>query len=425
MGGVQLVRRFCPVLSRQHRQIWRRDREAVRQDDASWLCSELGARGPVLVKIGQFISSRRDVFAPELVDALRALQDHVPPMTPDDLMLALGGCSGQITVDPSPIASASIGQVHKATLEDGSVVVVKVRRRNIVTRILREVAACGAVLRLFEFIAFLSGDPEAVLSATAARRMLTDFQEVMLLECDYVNEAANMSLFRDLRQRDPHHGRRWVSPAVISRLCSETQIVMEYMPSVRFDAIVPHLPRSERVVLANQVMDMVVSHMLVDGLVHCDLQPGNIGIDARGRMVLYDFGNVVCLPQGLVRSLEDMLVPLMEGDVDAMVTLLNGLDVVRVRDEGGVRRYVELCMGYVRSMDISSVSMNAIDISALHSSRLPVEVDAVVLRLLRAIALAEGLCRSIDPSFTYAVVVRRYMLRSRVAADLRHLGVTW
>lgn len=423
----QLASRATFAVRVARRLVFSKDRPS--RDDAAWLCRELAARGPVLIKIGQFVSSRGDLFDPVLVDALRTLQDRVPPMPPEDLARALRDCPAISSYDPTPVASASIGQVHTGTLADGRVIAIKVRRPDIVSQVGRELDALGSGISFLDLLSHFSSDPEAAVSAQATRRLLTDFQEVMLMECDYESEVANMALFHSLEHRATSRSRSWVSPRVFPELCSASRIVMEYLPSVRMDEVMPHLCAGDRSDLAEQLMDLVVSHMLVDQLVHSDLQPGNVGIDADGRIVLYDFGNVIRLPPGLVRSLEGMLIPLLDGDLDAMMGLLREVDVINIRDEAGLRRYVELFMEYVRCADLGALSLEAVDLSALRSSKLPVEIDGVIFRLLRALALAEGLCKSIDPCFTYVGVARRYstqldadrVFRARAKADLRRL----
>lgn len=426
--GLEVTRRFFVNNPRDQK---------TKRDDAVWLSRELTARGPVLIKIGQFISSRGDIFEPVLVETLKSLQDHVPPMQNADLVSIMdahaiadrsnGHCLA--SYEPVPIASASIGQVHIGTLESGCVVAIKVRRPDIKQQVVREIAGFGSVLGLFEFVAHLRNDPEAITSASAARRLLTDFQEVMLVECDYLNEASNMTLYNGFERGDLH--RDWVSPKVFESMCTDDRIVMEYVPSVRIDAIVPHLERCDREALANQVMDLFISHMLVQNVVHSDFQPGNVGIDARGRIVLYDFGNIVCLPSTLVRSLEELLFPLMNHDVDTMVEVLKRVDVLKVRDEVALRRYIELFMKYVWSVDFSSLSISALDVDSLRSNKLPVEIDGVVFRILRGFTLVEGLCKSIDQGFTYSTIVEKYAMQlaekddrlywAKAKADVKHL----
>lgn len=404
--GLQLAQRYRP------RPACPRDLQ-TRKRDAAWLTRELSARGPVLIKIGQFVSSRGDVIDPVLVEALTALQDRVPPMPRGDLerMLDTNSSGDAFTYEAEPVASASIGQVHVGILSSsGASVAIKVRRPDIAAVIVREVASFRWALSAVENVARILRDREALVSLSATRQMLADFLEVMLVECDYASEAANMALYHALPHRATQ--RDWVSPRAIPSLCTESRIVMEHLPSVRLDAIVPRLGLRDRTALAAQVMDLFVSHMLLDRVVHADLQPGNIGVDTRGRLVLYDFGNVLVLPDALLRSLESLLVPLMNRDVDATVEALRHVEVVKIRDEVALKRYIELFLSYVRSVDVRAMSVSAIDVAALRSSKLPVEVDGVVFRLLRAFALVEGLCKSIDHTFTYTSVIEKFAMRN-------------
>lgn len=403
--GLELTRRFLVSNKKAPRDM------NQKREDAAWLSKELTARGPVLIKIGQFISSRRDIFEPVLVDSLKGLQDHVVPMQNSDLVRIMEGHDDHtiVSYDPEPVASASIGQVHKGLLKCGSVVAIKVRRPNIKEHIVQEIDALGSVLGVFELIASLMNDKDAIHSLLAARRLLVDFKEVMLIECDYSNEAANMSLYHNLEHNDLQ--RDWVSPKVFLDLCSDDRIVMEYLPSVRIDAIVPHLATEDRQALANQVMDLFTSHMLDHNVIHSDFQPGNVGIDKLGRIVLYDFGNIICLPPTLVKSLQDLLFPLMNQDIDTIIQVLKRVDVLKIRDEVALRRYIELFTKYVWSADIRSFDMSSLDVDSLRSNKLPVEIDGVVFRMLRGFTLVEGLCKSIDEDFTYSSTVEKYAIQ--------------
>lgn len=405
----------------------------TRPDDAVWLAREMAARGPVYIKIGQFMSSRRDIFDPVLVDSLQSLQDRVPPMAFTDLQHIMereGLGNNVISFDPEPIASASIGQVHVGSLADGVPVAIKVRRPKIREQIVEEVQAFTTVVRLLELVAWLLRDGEAAHSMAATRRLLQDFTDVMLTECDYVNEARNMMMYRAFSDRG-HLRRGWVSPRVFPELCSDGRIVMEYLPSVRLDAIVPQLEQTDRAALANQVMDLYVSHMLLENVVHADFQPGNVGVDAKGRIVLYDFGNIICLPPSLVHSLREALFPLMNRDADALVQVLRTVGVLKIRDEEALKRYVQLAIKYVWCMDIKSFKLSALDVDSLRSNKLPVEIDGVVFRMLRGFILVEGLCKSIDADFTYSSTVEKYGMQlaksddrfywAKAKADLKQL----
>lgn len=399
--GLELTRRYLV----SNRTVKR------KKEDAVWLSRELSARGPVLIKIGQFISSRGDIFDPVLVETLKSLQDHVPPMQEADLVRIMDSHENDrvASYDLEPVASASIGQVHKGVLQCGSVVAIKVRRPQIKESIVQEIQAFGSVLGVFEIAAHVLNDGDAIRSLLAARRLLTDFQEVMLIECDYLNEAKNMSMYHALDHADLQ--RDWVSPKVFTELCSDNRIVMEYIPSVRIDAIVPHLAHDDRQALAIQVMDLFTSHMLVHNVVHSDFQPGNVGIDTRGRFVLYDFGNIICLPSTLVQSLEELLFPLMNRDVDTIMAVLQRVDVLKIRDEVALRRYIELFVQYLWSVDLSSLDLSVLDVDSLRSNKLPVEIDGVVFRMLRGFTLVEGLCKSIDRGFTYSSTVEKYAMQ--------------
>lgn len=397
--GLEIRRRYAAE---------RRD-TVVQKRDADWMLRELTARGPVMIKLGQFISSRGDIFEAPLVRSLRGLQDQVPPMDRMHTTRIMQDAVGISSYDATPFASASVGQVHIGYLTSGQIVAIKIRRPDIREHIESEVDTLCALLRPIGVLAHVLHDAEMVRSVDSTRRIAQDFKHVMLMECDYVAEAESLALYSGFDQREL--SRAWVSPNVFRELCTQDRIVMDFVPSIRLDLIVPHLTPLDRALLANQVMDMYVSHMLVHNVAHCDLHPGNVGIDSCGRIVIYDFGNVARLPPTLVSSFEAMLVPLMDEDVDAMIGVLEQMDVIKVRDPIGLRRYVELFVRYVRGAEFKSFALSELDVQALRSSKLPVEIDGVVFRLLRGAMLAEGLCKSIHGDFTYAELIHKYAMK--------------
>ena len=164
---------------------------------------DLEALGPTFVKIGQALSTRPDLVAPEYLQALERIQDHVAPVPPEDIRVALEQALGvkAATVfpefEPVPIGSASLAQVHRARLRDGRRVAVKVQRPGM-----------DAAIRLdLEVLSGLAGTADALTETGRRMRFagwIAEFRKILLLELDYRREAENLERFGERLAAYPH-----------------------------------------------------------------------------------------------------------------------------------------------------------------------------------------------------------------------------
>ncbi len=255
------------------------------------LADMLQRLGATYVKFGQILSTRPDLFGPGITDSLARLQDHVAPIPYD---IVEGVIDGEldatsrallVAIEPEPLAAASVAQVHRAELKDGTFIVLKVQRplaRIQVDRDLVLMMLGAKFLNLFPSIKLLS------LPGAVER-----FAEAMRGQLDFRLEAANNRRFA----KNFEHLEGVDVPKLFDALCTERVLAMEFIDGVR--ATEPEKVGGDREAIAQKGLQCILQMVFDDGFVHADLHPGNIILTPDERVVLIDLG--------LVAEIEDEL----------------------------------------------------------------------------------------------------------------------
>jgi ubiquinone biosynthesis protein len=246
--------------------------------------------GPIFVKFGQVLSTRRDLVPLDIADELAKLQDRVPPFPSDQAVAEIERSLGApvsksfSTFDREPIASASIAQVHLATLHDGREVAVKVLRPGVEKEIAKDVA-------LLETAAALSERLWSEARRLRPREVVREFEHHLEEELDLVREAANASQLG----RNFAGSRLLVVPEVHWDLCSQRVMVMERMHGIPVSDKKRLLENQVDIpALARTGVEIFFTQVFRDGFFHADMHPGNILVsvegETKGRYVALDFG---------------------------------------------------------------------------------------------------------------------------------------
>ena len=246
----------------------------------------LEALGPIFVKFGQVLSTRRDLLPIDIADELAKLQDQVPPFPSDQVMSTLQRVYGKpvsevfLEFDPIPVASASVAQVHFAVLQDGKEAAVKVLRPGIASVITNDLALLDIGAGLIET---LWEDGKRL----RPREVVAEFEKHLHDELDLMREASNASLLR----RNFERSKLLLVPEVYWDYCTSEAMVMERMHGTPVSHVARlreqgvDIPR-----LAEVGVEIFFTQVFRDGFFHADMHPGNIFVAPNGQYIALDFG---------------------------------------------------------------------------------------------------------------------------------------
>ncbi len=359
--------------------------------------------GPTFIKLGQLLATREDLFPPEVTRALAGLHSGVPPMkarlVERLLKRALGDDFGRAfaSIDPEPLAAASIGQVHRAVLRSGEEVVVKVQRPGL----RRTVAADLALMRLF---AGLLSQAIPEIGAMDPVALLDAFERSITGELDFTREAANAARLSALLDGAPEVR----VPRIVTTLTRPTVLVMEEVHGRKLSALAEPEQKAARAALLRAFSRQILDH----GVFHADPHPGNVLVEPDGRLVLIDLGAVERVDDELRGNLGRLVRAMALGRkralADAVLALSpDGASVAidRARLERELQQLVADAGGQA---DGARVMQQMIALGRTHRLRM----QPSLLALVRALALLDGVLRGLDPARDLVADLRREWLWS-------------
>jgi ubiquinone biosynthesis protein len=358
--------------------------------------------GVTFVKLGQVLSTRRDLLPTEFIRELSRLQDdaaEVPwPAIEQVLRSELGAEVGELfaSFDREPIAAASIAQVHAATLTSGARVVVKVRRPDVSQIVERDLDIAG---RLAARLERSTSWGRAVGTAGLA----AGFAGALREELDLRVEARNMTSVAAAP------GSRDIAiPVPYQPLCTGLVLVMERFDGRPLAAIDVGMPADVRAALARSLLDCLLREIMLEGTFHADPHPGNVLVLDDGRLGLLDFGSVGRIDRGLRSALQRLLLALDKGDPAGLADAL--LEVVERPEELDELR-LERMLGRFLARHVAAgitpdVTMftDLFRIVSDHGLAVPPEIAAV----FRALATMEGTLTQLAPGFDIVAEARRF-----------------
>lgn len=281
------------------------------------LAKDLEALGPTFVKLGQLMSTRADLLPLPFVEALARLQDHVKPfpyeqaekIVTSELGVRLSKAFSEF--EQEPLAAASLGQVHRASLRDGRQVIVKVQRPDIRERIVADLEA------LAEIAEFADEHTDAGRRYQFTR-ILEEFRKSLLKELDYRQEARNLSTLRENMKEFEHI----LVPAPIDDYTTSKVLTVEYVRGRKVTEL-PPIARTELDggVLARELLHAYLKQTLLDGFLHADPHPGNVLLTADDRVALIDLGMVARIDPAMQERLLELLLAISNGRSDEAATI--------------------------------------------------------------------------------------------------------
>jgi predicted unusual protein kinase regulating ubiquinone biosynthesis (AarF/ABC1/UbiB family) len=382
---------------------------AIYQSQAIHFTKLAVEMGGLIIKLGQFVSSRVDILPKEYTDTLSLLQDSVSPEKTEMIITRIEEeCKRPIhevftTFENTPVAAASLGQVHKATLPDGTTVAVKVMRPGI-----EEIVSLDlATLRVL--IAF-AGRFTKVGKFVDLKDVYQEFEEVITLELDYQKEAQHLERFRENFLGFPGI----TVPNLFDDYSSSKMLVMEFIDGVKIN----EFDKLDEVGINKGKLGKILylsylQQLLEDGFFHADPHPGNILVKKDGTIVYIDFGMVGSVSDSMKENMFRLAMAVYLKDSNGVVESLDGLGFLRKQADKGV-------LGKNVKVLLENLSGSGFDIKKLNNDdfleelreflyQQPFQIPSRSTFLGKAIITVFSICMGLNPKFDFIGLAKPFV----------------
>ena len=370
---------------------WRR----YSQPRAARLRLALEALGPIFVKFGQILSTRRDLLPGDIADELAKLQDQVPPCSPDIALAAVARAYGKpasvvfAEFDASAIASASVAQVHFARLHDGREVAVKILRPGIEQVIRKDVSLLDAGASLMEY---LWADGKRL----RPHEVVAEFARHLEDELDLMREAANASQLR----RNFLNSPLLLVPEIHWDWCTTEVMVMERMHGTPISQIAALRDQGiDLKKLSREGVEIFFTQVFRNGFFHADMHPGNILVAADGRYIALDFGIMGALTDNDKHYLAQNFLAFFRRDYRrvAEAHIESGWAPADTRIDAFETAIRAVCEP-IFAKPLKDISFGRVLLRLFQTSRrFNIEVQPQLVLLQKTLLNIEGLGRELDP----------------------------
>ena len=368
-----------------------------RNRRAQWLVGTLLDLGPTFIKIGQALSTRADLLPLEYVQGLGQLQDRVPEFSADEAIAVIESELGQSIhalyrdFDHYPLASASLGQVHKARLHTGEDVVVKVQRAGIEKLFNLDFEVLHQLLRFAQ--RYLPRIKKYDLEA-----IYQEFFELLYQEIDYIREGKNADRFR---QNFIDHPQILV-PKVYWRYTTKKVLTLEYLPGIKID---DRQTLETCGINTNEIIQLGIccylKQLLEDGFFQSDPHPGNMAVSQDGRIIFYDFGTMAEVKSIAKDQMIKTFFAILKKDTDQVINTLTYMGLIEpVSDMMPVKRLVAFILDKFREkpIDIQAFEQLSSEIYLMFEQQ-PFRLPAQMTFILKSLTTLDGIARALNPEY--------------------------
>ena len=384
------------------------------------LAEDLKSMGPTYVKLGQLLSTRPDLLPPPFLDALATLQDDVEVVDYQEVEkifkeeLGVRISKAFASFETEPLASASIGQVHRAVLHSGKTVAVKVQRPGIRKRFIEDLDTLMAISEKIESYSETARD-------YAVHNVIEELRYILLKELDYTLEAQNLATLK----RNLTEFEHMFIPAPILDYCSSRVLTMEFVEGGKITKVSP-LKRLD-IAFEPLVDDLVKGYLkqiIVDGFAHADPHPGNVYLTPENKIALMDLGMVAKFSKEMQEIILKLMIALSNYDGARVADILLSIseyddkkdvanfkkDVIRKTQENENARAKDLQTGRIL------IKMN--QLAAKEGIHIPVELNILGKILLNLDQIVAYLAPEYDVQQTVKDYVQ-HLMQKRMKENLK------
>jgi ubiquinone biosynthesis protein len=375
-------------------------------DAAAGLADDLEAMGPTFIKLGQLLSTRVDLISPAYIEALSRLQDDVAPFAFEEVERLVSSELGVRLAsifprfEETPLAAASLGQVHRAELRDGREVVVKVQRPDIRGQVLED-------MEVLREVAGMIDDHTELGRRFGLGELLEEFRRSLMDELDYRREAENLTTIGTMLEGN----ERIVVPKPFRDFTTSRVLTMEFVPGRKVTDIGP-LGQLEidGAGLADELFRVYLRQVLVDGIFHADPHPGNVLVTDDGRLVLLDIGMVARIAPDYREKLLKLLLALADARPDEVVRAARTMGTeLPDYDQATFQRAVAHVVGRAANASLAELDLGAMLLQLIReAAEHGLRMDPELTMLGKAVLNLDQVATVLDPDFEPLEALRRH-----------------
>lgn len=391
-------------------RVYEHSRTLTKWEKMRLVCEELG---PTFVKFGQLLSNRPDVLPAALITELEKLQDSVPPEKAEVAIALIERELGKSvrelfsSFSHEAFASASMAQVHRATLKTGEEIVIKVQRPGID-------ATIASDMRVMYYLADMFSKRIPSLKSFDPVGLVSSFEKAITLELDFIHESVNIQRFRNNFEKDKKEHEHISAPQIYPAITTSRVLAMSFIKGIKIsDCNRLDEAGYDRGLLAKRLTDSYFRQLFVHGFFHGDPHPGNILVLPGNNIAYLDFGAMGTIVRKDLEAIAGLFMAIHANDVRRVIR-----SILQLSDTSVVENYRELESDvgeFLQSYNYRSIHQNELSTAMLELKDLIVKHELKVpthfFTLIRATISIEGVIRQLDPNLDVLKEMKPYVIR--------------